>query len=135
MASIAAARPAAGGWSKHPGGTVRIGHAGSGFAFDNEGPAHEVLLQPFALADGLVTNAEWAEFIADGGYRTPALWLSDGWAWVNGERVTAPLYWRGDEEFTLAGWGPRDPAAPVAHVSYYEADAFAQWAGARLPTE
>jgi ergothioneine biosynthesis protein EgtB len=122
-------------WLAHAGGVVQVGHSGPGFAFDNEGPAHEVLLQPFALADRLVTNADWAGFIADGGYRTPALWLSDGWAWVNAEAIEAPLYWRGHEEFTLAGWRPHDPAAPVVHVSYYEADAFAQWAGARLPTE
>ena len=123
------------GWVSHPGGKVRIGHHGPGFAFDNEGPAHDVLLQPFALAEGLVTNAEWAEFVADGGYRAPALWLSDGWAWLQAEGITAPLYWRDSEHFTHSGWQPRDPAAPVAHISYYEADAFAQWAGARLPTE
>ena len=129
------------GWHTHPGGIARIGHDGQdGFAFDNEGPAHRVLLEPFALRDTLVTNAEWEAFIADGGYRNPALWLSDGWAWVRAEQVTAPLYWREDEHFTLAGWRPRDPAAPVTHISYYEADAFAcwadaQWSGARLPTE
>ena len=122
-------------WWEHPGGIVRIGHAGSGFEFDNEGPAHDVLLQPFALATALVRNAEWAAFIADGGYRNPALWLSDGWAWVNAESVAAPLYWRDDEQFGLDGWTARDPRAPVTHISYYEADAFAQWAGARLPTE
>ena len=123
------------GWSSHPGGIALVGHDGKGFAFDNEGPRHRVLLEPFALADRLVTNAEWAEFIADGGYRTPALWLSDGWAWVNANAVAAPLYWREDEHFTHAGWQPRDPNAPVTHISYYEADAFATWAGARLPTE
>jgi ergothioneine biosynthesis protein EgtB len=123
------------GWTEHPGGIARIGHAGDGFAFDNEGPAHRVLLEPFALADRLVTNAEWQAFIADGGYRTPALWLSDGWAWVQREGIAAPLYWHEDEGFTHAGWRKRDADAPVTHISYYEADAFAAWAGLRLPTE
>ena len=123
------------GWHDHPGGIGRIGCAGPGFAFDNEGPAHDVLLQAFALATTLVTNAEWHDFIADGGYRTAALWLSDGWAWVQGERVEAPLYWRDDQWFGHGGWTTRDPHAPVTHISYYEADAFAAWAGARLPTE
>jgi ergothioneine biosynthesis protein EgtB len=123
------------GWTDHPGGIARIGHAGEGFAFDNEGPAHKVLLEPFALADRLVTNGEWEAFIVEGGYRTPALWLSDGWAWVQQEKIAAPLYWHEDEAFTHAGWQKRDPAAPVTHISYYEADAFATWAGARLPTE
>ena len=122
-------------WWEHPGDIVLVGHAGQDFAFDNEGPAHDVLLQPFALASTLVTNAEWAAFIADGGYRTPALWLSDGWAWVQREGVDAPLYWRDDDWFTHTGWQSRNPHAPVTHISYYEADAFAQWAGARLPTE
>ena len=122
-------------WREHSGGIVRIGHSGSDFAFDNEGPAHDVLLQPFALATTLVTNAEWTAFTADGGYRTPALWLSDGWAWVRSESIDAPLYWRDDEWFTHTGWQHRDPSAPVTHISYYEADAFAQWADARLPTE
>ncbi|MDP3674871.1 MAG: ergothioneine biosynthesis protein EgtB [Novosphingobium sp.] len=122
-------------WNEHHGGIVRIGQSGPGFAFDNEGPAHDVLLQPFALATTLVTNAEWAAFVADGGYRSAALWLSDGWAWVQADGVSAPLYWREDEAFSHTGWVPRDPHAPVTHISYYEADAFAQWAGARLPTE
>ena len=134
-ATTPAASASAQGWIEHPGGIVEIGHDGAGFAFDNEGPRHRVLLEAFALSERLATNAEWAAFIADGGYRTPALWLSDGWAWVQREAVTAPLYWHEGEHFTLAGWQPRDPHAPVAHISYFEADAFAQWAGSRLPTE
>jgi len=123
------------GWLEHPGGIARIGHEGDGFAFDNEGPAHRVLLEPFALADRLVTNREWQAFIDDGGYRTAALWLSDGWSWVQKEGIDAPLYWRPEESFTLAGWSERDPQAPVTHISFFEADAFATWAGMRLPTE
>ena len=123
-------------WIGHPGGVVSVGAGADGFAFDAERPRHEALLRPFALAGRAVTNAAWAEFIADGGYTTPALWLSDGWAWVRREGVAAPLHWREDGmEMTLAGPLPRHPDAPVAHVSHYEADAFATWAGARLPTE
>jgi ergothioneine biosynthesis protein EgtB len=122
-------------WFEHPGGIARIGHDGQGFAFDNEGPSHRALLEPFAISGRLVTNGEWDAFIADGGYRTPRLWLSDGWAWVNREGIEAPLYWHEGEHFTLGGWRPRDPQAPVTHVSYFEADAFATWAGLRLPTE
>ncbi len=121
------------------GGITRIGHAGQGFAFDCEGPNHEVLIESFRLADRLVTNAEWLAFIADGGYRDPLLWLSDGWAAVKEGGWTAPLYWQErDGEFqtmTLHGRQPVEPAAPVTHVSYFEADAFATWAGKRLPTE
>lgn len=123
------------GWHHHSGGVAFVGHAGSGFAFDNEGPQHRVLLTPFALAPTLVTNGEWQQFIDDGGYQNPALWLADGWGWVNGEKITAPLYWHQGEQFTHCGWQSRDPHAPVTHISYYEADAFAAWAGARLPTE
>ncbi|MGV2496874.1 ergothioneine biosynthesis protein EgtB [Pelagerythrobacter aerophilus] len=123
------------GWHSHPGGIAMIGQDGEAFAFDNEGPRHRVLLEPFALSRRLVTNREWDEFIADGGYREARLWLSDGWAWVTRHGVEAPLYWREGEQFTHAGWQPRDPEAPVTHISYYEADAFATWAGARLPTE
>lgn len=126
------------GWHRHPGGIARVGHdpsAESDFAFDNEGPRHRVLLEPFALADRLVTNREWAEFVADGGYETPSLWLSDGLAWVRDHAIGAPLYWRDEAHFTHAGWQDRDPDGPVTHISYYEADAFATWAGARLPTE
>lgn len=127
-------------WHTHPGGIALIGNDESGFAFDNEGPRHRVLLEPFALAKRLVTNREWDAFIADGGYNTPSVWLADGLAWVRANEVTAPLYWRGKEHFTHNGWQPRDPDAPVTHISYYEADAFATWVGAtwpgtRLPTE
>ena len=123
------------GWHQHPGGVAMIGHEGARFAFDNEGPRHRVLIEPFALADRLVTNREWDEFVADGGYKTPSLWLSDGLAWVREHGICAPLYWREGEQFTHSGWQERDPDAPVTHISYYEADAFATWAGARLPTE
>ncbi|MEQ5788554.1 ergothioneine biosynthesis protein EgtB [Erythrobacter sp. NFXS35] len=123
------------GWHQHPGGIALIGHDEEGFAFDNEGPRHRVLLEPFALADRLVTNGEWAEFVADGGYRDARLWLADGWAWVQREGIAAPLYWREDEHFTHQGWQVRDPNAPVTHISHFEADAYATWAGARLPTE
>jgi len=121
------------------GGLVEIGHAGPGFAFDNETPRHKVWLEPYRLADRLVTNAEWRAFIDDGGYRRPELWLSDGWARLQAEGWRAPLYWEQDEGdwkvMTLHGLRPLEPAAPVAHVSFYEASAYAAWAGARLPTE
>ncbi|WP_027443008.1 ergothioneine biosynthesis protein EgtB [Erythrobacter cryptus] len=123
------------GWTFHPGGIVGIGHEGTGFAFDNEGPRHRVLIAPFALADRLVTNREWEAFIAAGGYADPRLWLADGWAWVQREGITAPLYWRDELHFTHQGWQPRDPHAPVTHISYFEADAYATWVGARLPSE
>jgi ergothioneine biosynthesis protein EgtB len=122
-------------WREHPGGIARVGHGGNGFAFDNEGPQHRVLLEPYALAEKLVTNGEWQEFIDDGGYEDASLWLSDGWAWVQQEGREGPLYWRDDEEFTLAGWRKRDADAPVTHISHFEADAYATWAGHRLPTE
>ncbi|MGB3166627.1 MAG: ergothioneine biosynthesis protein EgtB [Alteraurantiacibacter sp.] len=123
------------GWLSHPGGIARIGYQSDGFAFDNEGPVHRVLLEPFALSRRLVTNGEWDTFIADGGYEDHRLWLSDAWAWLDRCDITKPLYWRESEHFTHTGWQERDPQAPVAHISYYEADAFATWAGARLPTE
>ena len=122
----------------HPGrtGVVEVGAAGTGFAFDSEGPRHPALLAPHALANRRVSNREWAEFMADGGYRTATLWLSEGWDWVQRDGISAPLYWRGDDSaFTLGGRRAIDWAAPVAHISYFEADAFARWAGARLPTE
>jgi ergothioneine biosynthesis protein EgtB len=121
------------------GGMVRIGHQDPGFCFDNETPAHSVYLQPYRLASRLVRNGEWAEFIADGGYRTATLWMSDGWACAQANDWSAPLYWReGDDgwrQMGLRGPTPLDPDAPVRHISWYEADAFARWAGARLPTE
>jgi ergothioneine biosynthesis protein EgtB len=138
-AALEAASPAA-GWLEHPGGLVEIGHAGPGFAFDNETPRHRVWLEPFALADRPVSCGEWLDFMADGGYRTPTLWLSDGWAAVQQQGWQAPLYWScegegGWRQFTLLGERAIDPAEPVCHVSHYEADAFARWAGARLPSE
>lgn len=118
---------------------VRIGHEGDGFAFDNESPAHDVIVPPFALGHRLVTEGEWLGFIEDGGYRRAELWLSDGWAQVQAERWSAPLYWEhgdaGWSVFTLGGARPLRKAAPVTHVSFFEADAFATWAGVRLPTE
>jgi ergothioneine biosynthesis protein EgtB len=117
-------------------GRVTIGAPDPGFAFDCERPRHDTLLTPHQIAARPVTNREWAAFIADGGYKTATLWLSDGWDWVQREKVEAPLYWHGDGTmFTLAGRREVDGAAPVAHVSFYEVDAFARWAGARLPTE
>ena len=135
----APAQRARGGTTRFEGGLVRIGHEGGGFAFDNEGPAHRQWLEPYGLDHDLVSNADWIAFIEDGGYARPELWLSDGWAVVKAEGWTAPLYWgREDAGWTtmsLAGRRPLDPDAPVRHVSFYEADAFARWAGRRLPTE
>lgn len=126
-------------WTAHAGGEVDIGHDGTGFAFDNEMPRHRQLLAPFALASRPATNAEFLAFIEDGGYRKPALWLSEGWAAVCAQRWEAPLYWRKREsawhEFTLHGLQPLDPHAAATHISHYEADAFAHWSQARLPTE
>ncbi len=130
---------AAEGWVRHPGGLVEIGHGGEGFAFDNEMPRHRVHLEPFSLARRAVTSGEYLRFVEDGGYRRPELWLSEGWAAVQEQAWTAPLYWErtdgGWSEFTLAGERPLSRDAPVSHVSYYEADAYARWAGLRLPTE
>ncbi len=128
---------AASGWLHRPGGRDTLGHHGEGFHFDLEEPRHPVWLQPYALADRAVCNAEFAEFVRDGGYREPLLWLSDGWATAQREQWRAPLYWSEDaqSQFTLGGECALDPAAPVCHISYFEADAFARWAGCRLPTE
>ena len=116
-------------------GIVDMGTSNEGFAFDSERPRHRVFLSAHQIANRRVTNSEWREFIADGGYRTPTLWLSEGWDWVVREQVQKPLYWRDGTELTLGGLREIDAAAPVAHVSYFEADAFSRWAGARLPTE
>jgi ergothioneine biosynthesis protein EgtB len=135
----AAREPAALTWSSFDEQIAWIGADGHGFSFDNEGPRHRVLIPAFQVASRLVTAGEYLEFMADGGYRRPELWLSDGWAAVRAGRWRAPLYW--DEAdgawlvYTLRGVRAVDPAEPVCHVSQYEADAFARWAGARLPTE
>ena len=130
---------ARGGQTVFPGGLVEIGHGGQAFAFDNEGPTHKVWLEPFGLANDLVTNGDWIAFIEDGGYARPDLWLSDGWATVKSEGWQAPLYWRRDAEgwsvMTLTGRRPVDHDSPVRHISFYEADAYARWAGKRLPSE
>lgn len=142
--------PAEARWLAHPGGIVEIGHDGNGFAFDNEGPRHQALVRPFEIADRLVSNRDYAAFMADGAYRTASLWLSDGWAAVQREGWCAPAYWQAKPDGEtdaggdpLAGWlgfgldgaQPLDPDAPVAHLSFFEAAAYAEWAGARLPTE
>jgi ergothioneine biosynthesis protein EgtB len=126
-------------WVAFEGGIFEIGRDGTGFAYDNEGPRHEALIRPFKLADRCMTNAEWLEFINDGGYATPTLWLADGWNTIKSQDWAGPLYAEMAEgglmQMSLKGFRPVDPAAPVTHVSYYEADAFARWAGYRLPTE
>jgi ergothioneine biosynthesis protein EgtB len=129
------------GWIEHDeAGPSAIGHSGIEFAFDNEGPRHTVWLSPFAIADRPVTNGDYRNFILDGGYRDPRLWLADGWTFVQSQGLDAPLYWQvtddgGWQQFTVAGLRALDPAEAVAHLSFYEADAYARWAGARLPTE
>ena len=125
------------GWLAQPGGLVEIGHDNPRtFAFDNEGPRHRVWLEPFALSRRLVTNADYAAFIADGGYRRPELWMSEGWAIAQERGWCAPRYWREENgEFTLSGRQPLQPDAPVRHLSWFEAEAYARWAGARLPSE
>ncbi|MFZ0285066.1 MAG: ergothioneine biosynthesis protein EgtB, partial [Terriglobales bacterium] len=128
-------------WVEVEGGIHLIGHEGPGFAFDNESPRHEVLLRAFRIASRPVTNGEYLEFMHDGGYRRPDLWLSDGWDKICAEGWSAPLYWQRKEddgiwhEFTVAGYKTVIAAEPVCHISYYEADAFARWKGCRLPTE
>jgi ergothioneine biosynthesis protein EgtB len=139
----AAAGPGVGpadlGWAEFESGVREIGYAGDGFAFDNETPRHRAFLEPFALASRAVTAGEYLAFMDDGGYDRPEHWLSDGWATVRAQGWRAPLYWTREEDgwwqYTLAGHRAVDPAEPVTHVSYYEADAYARWAGARLPTE
>ena len=126
-------------WADFAPGLVEIGHDGNGFAFDNESPRHQVFIEPFALSTRLVTHGEYATFIADGGYTKPALWLSLGWDWVQQQRISAPLYWQpcGNtwETFTLHGRVEIDEHTPMCHLNYFEADAYARWAGARLPRE
>jgi ergothioneine biosynthesis protein EgtB len=132
-----AARPL--GWQAFKEGLQEIGHAGPGFCYDNEQPRHRVFVHAFELADRLVTNGEYLAFVQDGGYRRPELWLSDGWATIQRAGWQAPLYWERQNgawwQFTLGGLKQLNPAEPVCHVSYYEACAYAAWAGARLPTE
>ena len=147
-----AALPAPVRWLAHAGGLAQVGHAGEGFAFDNETPRHQLLLQPFEIADRLVSCGDYAQFIADGGYQRPDLWLSDGWAAVQAQGWRCPAYWLAPDDPRLgmhgsshnaAGWQvfgvhgvrPLEPHVPVAQLSFYEAAAFAEWAGARLPTE
>lgn len=127
-------------WLPFDAGVVEIGHGSDGFFFDNETPRHRQFVEAFALASRLVTNAEYAAFVDDGGYRNPALWLSEGWDWVRTQNLMQPLYWhRPDDtawhEFTLHGLQRIEPHEPAIHLSYFEADAYARWAGARLPTE
>jgi ergothioneine biosynthesis protein EgtB len=126
-------------WQAFKGGIVEIGHDGMGFSFDNERPRHQTLLQDYRLASRLVSNEEYLTFISEGGYQRPELWLSDGWYTIKAESWVAPLYWihEGNDwlQFTLSGMRPLSPHEPVAHLSYYEADAYARWAGKRLPTE
>lgn len=126
-------------WQAFSGGLCEIGHQGDGFCFDNELPRHKVHIAPFELTARLVTNGEYLAFIQAGGYSDPELWLAEGWDWVRTQGIEAPEYWQRSAEgwtcFTLHGRQPLDLAAPVTHISLYEADAYARWAGARLPTE
>lgn len=127
-------------WLRFAGGLQDMGHRGNGFCFDNELPAHQQFLQPFELATRLVSNAEFLAFVEAGGYHQPELWLAEGWDWLRSQGLSKPLYWRQDDAgpwmaFGLHGLQPLDPHAPACHLSLFEADAFARWAGARLPTE
>ncbi len=125
-------------WLDCPGGVVEIGHAGSGFCYDNEAPRHHVFLQPYSLASRLIKNGEYLGFVEAGGYADPNLWLAEGWDWRMAHQVQHPLYWKLSnewQEFSLNGWAPLDPRRPVIHLSYYEADAYSRWAEARLPSE
>jgi ergothioneine biosynthesis protein EgtB len=124
-----------GPWLEHDGGLVEIGHPGGTFHFDNEAPRHRQWLDPFAISPQLVSNGDFAAFIGDGGYRRPELWMSEGWAIQQARGWQAPRYWRDDDEFTLAGRQPRLAELPVRHLSWFEADAYARWAGVRLPSE
>ena len=140
LPAVASGTPSAPAWVEFAGGNVEVGHAGAGFAFDNEAPRHVVALRPFRLASRAVTNREWLAFVEAGGYADPALWLSDGWDAVQAQRWQAPLYWETADDgtrlqMTLAGLQPLALDAPVSHVSFFEADAYARWAGKRLPTE
>ena len=137
LAAAASAPPAALTYRPGPAGIRPVGASRAGFCFDNELPRHDTLLAPHRIGSRLVTNGEFREFVTDGGYRDARLWLSDGWAAVNGQGWTRPLYWDEglDSEFTLGGTREIDDDAPVCHVSFYESDAFARWADARLPTE
>jgi ergothioneine biosynthesis protein EgtB len=134
-AKVGAAR----NWIQVDAGIAEIGHAGDGFCFDNETPRHRQFIESFSLASRLVSNREYLAFVEDGGYRNPALWLSEGWDWVRANGLEQPIYWQrtdsGWQEFTLYGVHPLDPHFPALHISYFEADAYARWAGARLPTE
>lgn len=139
QAASASSQTASSSWLPGEEGVFEIGHAGEGFAFDNEGPRHRVFLEPYEIASHPVSTREFLEFVEDGGYSRPELWLSMGWDFVKRLGWAHPYYWfnvdGGWQEFTLAGLRPLDLAAPVSHVSYFEADAYARWAGARLPTE
>jgi ergothioneine biosynthesis protein EgtB len=138
MPQAAAAAPMT--WLAFDGGLTEIGHDGDGFCFDNELPRHKQYVAPFELASRLVTNREYLAFVADGGYFNASLWLAEGWDWVRSQNLNSPIYWRQDgqgqwQEFTLHGAQALDLERPVTHLSLFEADAYANWVGARLPTE
>ena len=138
MPLAAAVSPSPLEWRTYEAGVVEIGHAGVAFGFDNERPRHRQFVEAFALASRLTTNGEYREFVENGGYANPALWLSEGWDWVQANRLSQPLYWQHSDdwqEFTLHGLQRLDPHRPVTHISFFEADAYARWRGARLPTE